>query len=253
MPKSRVLSKYTNKSDTLRPAHNTNNNVWTDFTIGGSSPNTMILFNPTYRQKRFMSNVAVSPDQPHQRHTTTTYISGYKERISVFSLLPCTWRRIVFWSYQRVLAAAGPLKGGAEHQVQAYYTRQMTPVENSQDLRNWIFQGTQGVDYTKETLIRAPVNHKHIDVVMDKTYNLQGTQSNPKSYSFKHYFPGGRLIYDDNEQGGYDSITGGYSTTSRKSKGNLYIFDMWSDGGFITSSESKAGGFQAEGRLFWSE
>lgn len=251
MPKSRVLSPYNNKNDVIRPAHATNNNVSTAISAGGNTPNTLILFSPTFRGKRYVQNIPSAVDQPHSRHNRQIYFTGYKERIGVLATSHFFWRRIVFWSYQRVPIAGGPIKGGSEGQPQAYYTRQLTPIANTEELRNWVFRGTSGVDYTPATLHQAPLDHDNIDVVMDKTYQMNSNSGEPKMVYRKHFFRGGRIIYADDEVGNYD-IGSPYSSLSRRSKGNLFILDVFSDGSFHSSNQ-QVGQFQTEGHLFWSE
>lgn len=251
MPKRRVLSPYNNKSDVIRPAHNTNDNSRSIINVGSSTPNTLILFSPTARARPGWTNPG-APNMAHGRFNEKIYVSGYKERVAIQSTAPFIWRRIVFWTYNQIPAAIGPRKGGSDASTTAYYTRQMTPIVNAPALRNLVFQGTDGIDYTAETLYMAPLNHSRIDVVMDKSYNMNPLDSGVGRMQIrKHYYRGGRIWYMDEESGNRNDGSP-WSVPSSKSKGNMYILDVFSDGGFFSSARD-AGAIQCEGRLYWSE
>lgn len=246
------MSAYNNKSDTVRPAHQTNNATRTPIKVGGDNPNTMILYCPTARGRPAVKSDGTVPNSPHARFNDRTYVSGYKESINIYSSGPFIWRRIVFWSYQQASVAAGPKAGGSDASSRAYYTRQMTPVENNDTLRQWIFDGTMGIDYHRNTMHQAPLNHRWIDVAMDKTYRFNGQGANlPRIQQFNHYYPGGVVQYADQEFGNVNDGSP-WSVTSRQSKGNMYIFDIFSDGG-MDGGNNKVGNIQCEGKLYWSE
>jgi hypothetical protein len=152
----KMISPYTHKKDSIRPAHQTNSNTWTNISVGGSTPNTFILYCPTARQRNGPVGAGFFPQLDYGRSAKEIYFKGYKERMSVFATSSFVWRRIVFWSTNRVANAMGPKKGGGDASVTSFYTRQMTPTENTVDFRDFIFQGTDGTDYTTNTLHHAP-------------------------------------------------------------------------------------------------
>lgn len=252
IPKRRVLSPYNNKNDVIRPAHNSNNSPIAPIGSTASQPNTLVLFCPTARQRPVLESTALgSRESRHGRFSDKIYLSGYKERINISVTNSCLWRRIVFWCYVTIPAAMGPKKGGSDASPYNYYTRQMTPIENSQDLRDIVFEGNQGVDYGVDTLIQAPVNTRFINVQMDKTYRLNPNTTQSKIYNFNHYYRGGRLWYMDDESGNFNSGSP-WSVPNRTSKGNMYILDIFSPGVQVSETTSH-GVFQCEGRLYWSE
>lgn len=158
----------------------------------------------------------------------------------------------MFWSYYKNPTAIGPRKGGSNSASAAYYTRQMTPIQNDQNLRHHMFKGTQGIDYDRQTIIMAPINRDHCDVVMDKTQTLNPIgEGMPRVQHRKHYFKGGRIIYDGDEAGSV-VLNSEWSTLGRRSRGNLYILDIFGDGGFSSDRTTK-GQFLTEGRLYWTE
>lgn len=251
LPKHRVLSKYDNKSDAIRPLRDENNNQKTDITVGGGEPNTMILFCPTARQRAFVSgDQTKTPNEQHGRWKEDIYLTGYKERVDIASSGPFLWRRCVFWSYLQIDSAIG--RRTQSTRAGPYYTRQMTPIVNTEALRNAFFEGTSGVDYTPQNLHMAPLNRRALDVVMDKTYRFTGQSDNVTRLSQrKHYFPGGRIQYNDLQVG---SIGEGspWSVPSRTSKGNLYILDIFSDAN-LSSNSVTPGVVTCSGKLYWSE
>lgn len=193
-----------------------------------------------------------SPVAPHARNQETVYLTGYKERVDIQAQTFFIWRRIVFFTFLQVPNAVGPKKGGGGNNYFKHYTRQMTPIQNDATLRSLVFQGSDGIDYTANTLHIAPLNHSRIDVVMDKSWNMNPIGAGAfKMQARKHFFRGGRMIYADEEVGNVNASSP-WSVPSRKSKGNMYILDVFSDGGFH-STLGEAGKIQCEGKLYWSE
>ena len=156
----------------MRGAHNASDNPTTGISVGGASaPNTLVMFSPTARARVNWPNPG-APVQPHSRFAQQVYMTGYKERVSIQAAAPFLWRRIVFWSSHRIPNAIGPKEGRSDASDFAFYTRQMTPIQNTVELRDLVFQGQDGIDYDARSLMNAPLNHHAIDVQMDKTYNL---------------------------------------------------------------------------------
>lgn len=225
--------------------------------LSSGTPNQIHLYCPTGRvMQREKSSGAghYIRDSPYTRGQSTVYVNGYKENVEIYSGMPFVWRRIVFWAYEAVPKALGPLRTSGENvSGDPYYTRNLVPFENSSDLREWLFGASQGVDFTKSTLHMTPVNKQRIKVVMDKTYHMNAqSDSTPRLRVFKHYFRGGKIIYDDQELGSVPSEreSSAFSIPSRMSMGNMYICDIFSNP-FGTTGGSSA--FSAQGRLYWSE
>lgn len=251
IPKRKVLSPYTNKRDTIRPSHAKNDKTVTTITAGGGNPNSLILYCPTARS-RVKWDFPGYPKLAHARAQDKVYFTGYKERIDVQAQTFFIWRRIVFWTYNQIDAAIGPTKGGGGNNNFGHLTRQMTPIQNTRVLRNLVFQGEDGIDFTAQTLHLAPLNHSRIDVQMDKSWNMNPIGANAyKMQSRKHFFRGGKIEYSDSEVGGA-VFSSPWSSPCRKSKGNMYILDIFSDGGFHDSNQ-EVGKIQCEGKVYWSE
>ena len=236
----------------IRGAHNASDNPTAAISVGGASaPNTLLMFSPTARARVNWTNPG-APNQPHSRFAQQVYMTGYKERVGIQATAPFLWRRIVFWTYHRIPNAIGPKKGGGDASTFAYYTRQMTPISNTVELRDLVFKGMDGIDYDARSLLNAPLNHQSIDVQMDKTYSMNAVGgSMPKIQNRKHFYRGGKMIYADTETGNVNASSP-WSSQSRKSRGNMYILDVFGDMGF-SDTKTQVGKIQTEGRLYWSE
>lgn len=235
----------------MRGTHANNNKTITTITAGGGNPNSLIMFCPTARERE-QWQFPGSPVAPHARHSSKIYFTGYKERMDIQAQTFFVWRRIVFFSYVQIGVAQGPIKGGGGNKNFGHYTRQMTPIQNSVQLRNLVFQGTDGIDYTANTLHIAPLNRAMIDPIMDKSWNMNPIGSSaPRVQQRKHFFKGGPIIYQD-EESGSTNFSSPWSAFSRRSKGNMYILDVFSDGG-MHDTNGEVGKIQCEGKVYFSE
>lgn len=250
----RMISPFVKKSDTNRPAHATNDESWSPINVGGATPNTFFLYCPTGRSRPGPASSGITPDAAHARFRDTVYWTGYQERMEVRSTSSFLWRRVVFWSMNQIVSALGPKKGGADASPFTYYTRQMTPIQNESTFRQFIFQGTEGIDYTISTQHLAPINRDNCKVVMDKTWRInQGGYSNTDALiSKKHWYRGGRICYADNEAGNVNQSSPWSVTNDNKSRGNMYILDIFSDGGAKETTQ-QVGRFQCQGQSYWKE
>lgn len=250
----RMISPFVKKTDTLRPAHQTNDQSWSPINVGGASPNTFFLYCPTGRGRPGNTTSGNPADLAHGRFRETIYWTGYQERMEVRATGSFLWRRVVFWSVNQIAAALGTKKGGGETSPFTYYTRQMTPITNDTTFRQFLFQGTEGIDYTITTQHLAPINRDNCKVVMDKTYRMnQGGFSNTDAMvSKKHWYPGGRIQYADREAGNLNQSSPWSVPNDQISRGNMYVLDIFSDGGAKESTQ-QVGRFQAQGRCYWKE
>lgn len=236
----------------MRPDNSEKYNA--EIELSSGTPNQIHLFCPTGRVMNRMKGAGDGHyirNSDYTRGQSNVYVNGYKENVEIYSGGPFIWRRIVFWAYEAVPRAVQMRQSGGTSEW--YYTRNLRPFENSEDFREWLFGATQGIDYTKSTLHMTPVNRQRIKVVMDKTYHMNAqSDSTPRLRVFKHYFKGGKIIYDDKEVGSYpiESDNTAFSISSRMSMGNMYICDIFSNP-FGTTGGSSA--FSAQGRLYWSE
>lgn len=69
----------------------------------------------------------------------------------------------------------------------------------------------------------------------------------------KFWQPGGKIIYDDDEAGSQVSRSSGWSVPSFPSKGNMYIFDLFTDGMAHTADQGNVARFLPQGIHYWVE
>ena len=120
---------------------------------------------------------------------------------------------------------------------------------NTEDLCQWVFGRTMGVDYTKATMHHAPVNWEKIRVVIDKAYRLNGQSDEKGSLQvFEHFYSGGRIIYAQ-ERGSY-RVHDAWSAVTSEFMGNMYILDVFSNPDDVTEG---ACWVSCQGKYYWSE
>lgn len=176
--------------------------------------------------------------------------------------IPLIWRRIAVWSYTRIPQAVTNPK--TYQGIQPVRQRQITPQVNDPGFRQFWFQGFQGVDYNIDTIHEAPLNRQNFTVLYDKKMIInpqRGPQSFANSFgelrSRKFWHRGGRIIYDNQERG-HDVTSGletidGWSVNARNSRGNMYILDIFTDGGSGTSDQAAVAKYWPVGRRYWKE
>ena len=74
----KMISPYQHKKDTIRPAHQTNDNTWANISVGGSTPNTFILFSPTARQRNGPVGAGFFPSLDYGRSSKEIYFKGIR-------------------------------------------------------------------------------------------------------------------------------------------------------------------------------
>lgn len=249
------ISPWKKKSDVMRPAHATSNSPFVNIEVGGAQPNMFVLFSPTARSRSVAQQPPndLEPNLPHARFQKSIDVTGYKDKLTMTFDSSFIWRRVVFWTHERFSQAIGPLKGDFNLPSRQYHTRQLTPLQKAPGWKNLVFEGTEGIDYDTATMHMAPLNKRAIYVQMDKTYTLNGGETSDFTIRhYKHWFPGGRIDYDDREKGNVNTVTTPWSEPSVRSKGNMYILDIFSDAGSHSSGVT-VGKMFAEGRLYWKE
>ncbi|WGD01128.1 MAG: capsid protein [Genomoviridae sp.] len=244
------ISPYNKKHDVIKGAHDTNDNSFAP--IG--APNTFFGFCPTYMPNLVTGDTGHNPSKV--RTSKNVGYTGYQERVHIATAESLIWRRIVIWSYNRLNNTAGPSK--TDSSGTSYTTRQITPLQLNEGVRAFLFRGTQGVDYTENTLHEAPLNADHFTVAYDRTRVLQPRRDTGDEYghifNMKFWNPGGRIIYSDDEDGlQKGSEVNGWSSLGRSSKGNMYIFDVFSTGYSLTSDTPSIARFAPTGTRYWVE
>ena len=247
---SKRITPYNRKHNVVRGAHETNDESFASI----DSPNTFFLYCPSYLPNR----VAGDDNANSQKVRESKYVkyTGYREKVHITTSAALIWRRIVIWSYNRIPNAVGPTKTDANGNT--YDTRQITPLQNTEDWRTFIFRGTQGIDYTVDTLHEAPLNSDHFTVAYDRTRTLNPRRPGGDQFDFIHnakfWNHGGKIIYSDDESGlTKGPETNGWSALGRESKGNLFILDIFSTGTSLTSNQSGVARYAPVGTKYWTE
>lgn len=223
-------------------------NTMTSAPISDGAENTFFCFCPTYLPGR----AAIRARYSHERSSSRIHFTGYREKVLLKMTQSVIWRRIVVWSHERVDMATPPIKGAGSGNPGTRY-RNIVPQANTQYFRNWLFEGTQGIDYSQQTIHQAPINRSNVTVSYDRTSiinpNNAPTAGNGKLIEKKFWNPGGLIKYDDDEAGTRNFIEPSWSARSGNSKGNMYIVDIFNTPGISTAS----GVFQPQGTTYWVE
>lgn len=239
-----TVSPYNKRKDTIRAATDNGNS---SAAISDGAENTFFGFCATFMPGR----AGIRPEFGHERHNDRIHFTGYREKVLVQANESMIWRRLVVWSHERRLALQPRTIEGSGGAV--IRQRNITPQANTENFREWLFQGTQGIDYTTQTIHQAPVNRSNVTVQYDRTSiinpNTGPTLGNGKLIEKKFWNPGGLIKYDDTEAGTKDFNHPGWSARSGASKGNMYIIDIFNTPGV----NSSAGVFQPQGVTYWVE
>ena len=243
-----TVTPYNKKQDTIQSGMP--DSTQASAPISEGAENTFFLFCPTFLPGRS----AVRARYAHERSNSRIHFTGYREKVMMKMTQSVIWRRIVVWSHERVSAAKPPIKGGGGTQsVPGKRQRNILPQANTEYFREWLFQGTQGIDYTTNTIHQAPINRSNVTVSYDRTSiinpNNAPTEGNGKLIEKKFWNPGGLIKYDDDEAGSKNFNEPGWSARSGNSKGNMYIVDIFTTPGISSAS----GVFQPQGTTYWVE
>lgn len=172
---------------------------------------------------------------------------------------PILWRRIVVWSTIRI-GTAQPVVGTDSASGHDYLKRNITPITQNEELREFLFKGTLGSDYTQSSIFEAGLNRSHYTVSYDKTRVINPSHTYPDTIAGqivynKFWNPGGKVVYDEDEQGSDTKDSSGWSVYASPSRGNMYIIDVFGDGGSRSGSGdvTDIGRFRPVGVSYWRE
>lgn len=196
----------------------------------------------------------------HNRHSRRVDYTGYRERVMVTARRPVMWRRIVVWSYIRIGNATPVI--GTDSNGNDFFKRNVTPVvgNSTSDIREFLFAGTQGPDFSASGVFEAPLNRDHYSVAYDKVRVINPSHAYPDGVGGqiswrKFWNPGGKIVYDEDEKGSSAGDSTGWSVYSNPSRGNMYIFDIFGDGGNHPEGNpaEQIGKFRPVGQNYWRE
>lgn len=227
---------------------------------------TYFMHCPSYRDK-FVDG---APND-HQRESTEVFFKGWSERVTIRNAKPLMWRRIVFWSFRR-LSKGIPYRYDSSTTPENVktYKRRGDYYLNDAEI-NSLFNGTVNLDFTAHNRWMAPLDRHHCRIVSDRTttlnpgYDLTASASEGFSDGVirhqKFWYGGkqgsGRIIYEDQEAGSMVfNEDNGWSSYDPKSKGNLYVMDIFSQGwDDLTPPDERAivGTVEFNGTSYWHE
>lgn len=190
------------------------------------------------------------------RTSTRTYARGYAEttRFTLTGGAPWRHRRIVFnaKNFPSVLAALDP------NNVPAFYALYTSNGQVRQNcilpsaVRDYIeanlFRGAKGTDWN--LAMTARTNTIGFRIVSDKTYNLNPGNASGKSVIMKRWTPINKNIVYNEDEAGTTGTSVMFSTGSRDSVGDYFIYDIYES---TVPDSNSALSITHEGRYYWHE
>lgn len=163
---------------------------------------------------------------PMARNSQTTYVRGFKEKISMRMSdgAGWRWRRIVF-----AAKGLGTANTGRPYlDTSSGYARVMTRISGSTFYDNLVailFKGTYNVDWSNP--YTAKVDTQRVTLLSDKSRTIGNGNTSPRYLKHQQWYPINKnIVYGDEEAGGL--VTGNlYSTTSKAGIGDIYVLDFF--------------------------
>ena len=204
-------------------------------------------------------------DNDHVRNSSEPYMVGVKDRVTLTCTFPYTHRRVCFWTHEQ-LAVGQPFRFSSDVDDEPMYMRRnltrFTP-EANEDLFEYLFKGTLGVDYSEDTRPITPLDNKRLRVVSDVTYNVNPMVATADASAAlggrivnrRFWHPLRQTVYYDEDQDGasISPTTPGYVSRSPNSPGNYYIMDIFSTGQAVSDPSGSIGNFKPETTTYWHE
>jgi len=206
-----------------------------------------------------------SPNMIAQRTKSNTFAVGLKEKMMFRTSdgNPWMWRRIVFsmygtacWNvdtasniidfptvstsgpnYQRGFVSMGTDTSGTAYQLQA-----------RANLRARLFRGVLGTDYSN--YLTAPTDTKSVKIHSDKIRRIDSQNDEGGYKVFKLWHPVMKHLQYSDTEAGRDNIGKEWSTESRSSCGDYYIYDFFQP---YTIVEGVTLDFQSDATYYWHE
>lgn len=206
-----------------------------------------------------------SPNMVAQRTKSNTFAVGLKERLTFRTSdgNPWMWRRIVFsmsgvqiWNidtasniidfptvsttgpnYQRGFVSMGTDTTGTAYQLQA-----------RANLRSRLFRGVLGTDYIN--YLSAPVDTNLVRVHHDRVTRIDAQNDEGGFIQFKRWHPIRKHLQYADTESGRDEIGKEWSSESRSSVGDFYIFDFFQP---FTEVEGVTLDLQCDATYYWHE
>lgn len=199
--------------------------------VSGPNP-TALIWCATARDNSVSNGGAgAGKFQQSTRSSTTCYMRGLKETISITtnSGAAWQWRRICFCFRNTALLLPGVVpyvenSNGFGRYMYNLSSGSTTDNAAASALSGFLFKGVIAVDWNSQ--LTAPVDTSRVDLKYDKTFTIQSGNSLGVLKTYKLWHPMNKnLTYDDDEQAG-GMNTSYYSVTDKRGMGDYYIVDF---------------------------
>jgi len=219
--------------------------------------NYMIPWVCTARPAYGSDNLGGQPIEEAIRTSTTCYMRGLKETVSIRTTNgdPWKWRRICFrmkgddiTAFATALSRTdyldtSPAQRGIMRPVTNWFAETGLPTR----ITSILFAGDEGKDWADFML--AQVDTNRVSVEYDKTKHLQAGNESGFIRTMKRWHPMNKnLVYND-DQSGSEAAVRPYSTTGLKGMGDYYVVDFFKSNG---SPEAQVG-LRYNSTLYWHE
>lgn len=222
-------------------------------TLTGATSAYEFLHIPTARDMFVNNTSTIGPTAMNSLRTSSTcFIRGVAEKIHIQSSTsqPWVWRRIVFYNKGPGFINAAP--AGAipyTELVPQGFVRTVTNWNQTSSLRDQLFRGKQGVDWTD--IFMAPIDTSNFTPAYDKTFTITSCNDAGFNKVYSRWHPVNKnLVYDDDENGiGED--TARISTPGKPGVGDMYIYDILRAEAAATTSDVLL--FEPNAVVYWHE
>lgn len=217
----------------------------------------MIPWIPTARPAYGSDNLGGQPIEEAIRTSTTCFMRGVKESISIRTAdgAPWKWRRICFRMKGDTIFSTTTANARTDFiQTGTTGSGVMRPATNwlqtpalAAGIEEIIFAGARNYDWSDPFL--ATLDSNRISIAYDKTTTLQSGNESGFIRTYKRWHGMNKnLVYNDDQQGSEEAVNP-YSTPGNKGMGDYYIIDYFRSNG---TPEVQLG-LRYNSTLYWHE
>jgi len=213
-----------------------------------------ILWSPTARPGLNKNGAAGAPIEEAVRTSSTCYMRGIKETISLASDTGAAWkwRRICFrlrgdfvYSKEGSGALSSYLDSNFGMVRVATNWAKVTSAIN--DIYRILFKGVRNVDWVDPML--APTDNRRWDIVYDKTTNIQSPNEAGVYRTYQRWHGMNKnLVFDDDENANSEELRR-WSVEGKQGMGDYYIIDLFNGNGAAEDQMS----VRYNSTLYWHE
>lgn len=203
-----------------------------------------------------------------RRERSSVFFRGVRENVFISTAISLTWRRVCFWTHER-LAVAKPIEAVPGPEGHIALRRPLVPFlpqagQTDQVTGSILWPGTSGVDFTEDTRPSLRLDPQNVRVVYDKRttlnpgFNVELPANRGHRLNTKRWHPVNRnLTYRTVERGSDERNPPndeGWVNTGPTSPGNFYILDIFSSGvDTLPGTGQLIGSFNTQSTVYWHE